>query len=193
MGRYLSILILGMAAALSTSIVPQMIGFGVAILGNVTPILDHTRGQLNLVMLLVLAWSIRSDLTGGFIWAFVGGILIDLFSIFPLGTTSAALSVIVYMVNGVTRQLYRVRIFTILAMTLMATIFFYTYTYFALLLGGHTYDIIMQIRLVLIPTILYNLVAVLPVYVLVRLMQRRLQANMQGTASGLSHESEVST
>ena len=102
MGRYLSILILGMAAALSTSIVPQMIGFGVAILGNVTPLLDNTRGQLNLVMLLVLSWSIRSDLTGGFIWAFVGGILIDLFSIFPLGTTSAALSVIVYMVNGVT-------------------------------------------------------------------------------------------
>ena len=185
MGRYLSILILGMAAALSTSIVPQLIGFGVAILGNVTPLLDNTRGQLNLVMLLVLSWSIRSDLTGGFIWAFVGGILIDLFSIFPLGTTSAALSVIVYMVNGVTRQLYRVRIFTILAMTLMATIFFYTYTYFALLLGGHTYDIIMQVRLVLIPTILYNLVAILPVYVLVRLMQRRLQANMQGTTSGL--------
>ena len=193
MGRYLSILILGVAAALSTSIVPQMVGLGVAILGNVTPILDHTRGQLNLVMLLVLAWSIRSDLAGAFIWAFVGGVLIDLFSILPLGTTSAALSVIVYMVNGVTRQLYRVRILTILAMTLLATVFFYTYTYFALLLSGHSYDIIMQIRLVLIPTILYNLVAVLPVYVLVRLMQRRLRANIQGTASALTHESEVST
>ena len=119
MGRYLSIPVLGLAAAISASILPQLVAFAVGVTSNFTPFLVNTRGNLSLVMLLVLAWSIRSELGGAFVWALVGGIAIDLFSILPVGTSSAVLLIIVYMVNGFSRQLYRMRIVWLLAVTLL--------------------------------------------------------------------------
>ena len=193
MGRYLSLPILVIATALSASILPQLLSFGVGLLGNFSPILNNTRGQLNLVMLLVLAWSIRSDLTSGFIWALVGGILLDLYSAIPIGASSAALMIIVYAANGAARQLYRMRIVTLLAMTLLATLFLQVYTYCALLLLGLSYDIPMMIRLVFMPTLLYNLAGALPIYAIVRLMQRRIRANTPSASTNLSLEPDAGT
>lgn len=193
MGRYLSLPILILATALSASILPQLLSFGVGLLGNVTPILSHTRGQFSLVMLLVLAWSIRSDLASGFVWALVGGILLDLYSALPIGTSAAALMIIVYAANGAAQQLYRMRIVTLLAMALLATVFFQAYTFVALLLLGLSYDIVLVIRLVFLPTVLYNLLGVLPVYAFVRLIQRRLRASAPSASGSLSLEAEVGT
>ncbi|MCY4537722.1 MAG: rod shape-determining protein MreD [Chloroflexi bacterium] len=191
MGRYLSVPVLVLATALSASILPQLVGFGVGLLGNVTPILNNSRGQLSLVMLLVLAWSIRSDLLSGFVWALVGGVLLDLYSATPIGTSSAALMIIVYAANGAAQKLYRMRIVTLLAMTLFATLFFQAYTYFAILLLGLSYDILMVIRLVFIPTIIYNLVGALPIYAIVRLIQRRLRVHAPNSSTNLSLEADA--
>jgi len=191
MGRYLSVPILVFATALSASILPQLVDFGVGLLGNVTPILNNTRGQFSLVMLLVLTWSIRSNLLSGFVWALVGGILLDLYSAIPIGTSSAALMIIVYAANGAAQQLYRMRIVTLLAMTLLATLFLQAYTYCVLLLLGLSYDIVMVIRLVFIPTIIYNLVGALPTYAIVRLIQRRLRVNAPSSSTNLSLEADA--
>ena len=186
MGRYLSILILGVAAALSTAILPQLLALAVSLLGNVTPALNNTRGQINLVMLVALAWSVRAELSSAFIWAFIGGILIDLFSILPLGTSSAALLIIAYIANGVARQVYRVRVFTILAMTVLATVFLFAYTFAALLLLGNEYDLLTQMRLVLMPTLLYNLIVCVPVYGMIRVVQRRVWTGRSETTGSLT-------
>lgn len=162
-------------------------------MGNVTPVLNNTRGQLSLVMLLVLAWSIRSDLASGFVWALVGGILLDLYSILPIGTSSAALMIIVYVANGAVQQLYRVRVVTLLTLTFLATLFFQVYTYCALILWGLSYDVLMVIRLVLIPTIVYNLAGILPIYALVRLLQRRLRASDPSASANISLGTDVGT
>lgn len=186
MGRYLSILILGLAAALSTTILPQLLTLAVSLAGNVTPVLSNTRGQINLVMLVALAWSVRADLSSAFIWAFIGGILLDLFSILPLGTSSAALLIIAYFANGVARQVYRARVFTILAMTFLATVFLYAFTFAALLLLGNQYDFLAQIRMVLMPTLFYNLVVCIPVYGVIRVVQRRVWAGRPESSGGLT-------
>ncbi len=189
MGRYLSVPVLVFAAAFSASILPQLIGFGVGLLGNITPALNNSRGHISLVMLLTLAWSIRSDLVSGFVWALVGGILLDIYSATPIGASSAALMIIVYAANGAARQLYRMRIVTLLAMSLLATLFFQIYTYCALLMMGLSYDIAMVIQLVFIPTQIYNLVAALPIYAIVRLVQRRLRTTTLSAAPNLSQDS----
>ena len=178
MGRYLSIGILGVAAALSASFIPQFIAFVVALFSNFTPILNNTRGQPSLVMLLVICWSVRSSLADGFLWALVGGIMLDLLSILPIGTSSAALVLIVFIVNGVAQELLRLRILFLLAITALATVFMTAYTIVALLLMGHSYDIPSLLRLMLLPTMIYNLIAVLPLYAFVRLAQRRLEGGL---------------
>lgn len=179
MGRYLSIAVLGLSAALSASVIPQAISFMVALLSNIIPLLDNTRGQLSLVMLFVLCWSIRAELTESLIWALVGGLALDLLSILPLGTTSVALILIAFVANGVAKQLFGVRILFLVAMTPVATVFITAFTLAALAMLGNTYDIIAVARRVMVPSMIYNLIAVIPVYALVRLIQRRLEGGLQ--------------
>ena len=191
MGRYLSIVILGLAAALSASFMPQFIAFVIALLSNFTPILNNSRGLPSLVMLLVICWSLRSSLAEGFVWALVGGIMLDLLSVLPVGTTSAALVLIVFIINGVAQQLLRLRILFLLAITALATVFMATYTLLALLLLGNSYDFPSFVRLVLIPTMIYNLIAVLPLYAFVRLLQRRLEGGLLIAPHSLSLGTEM--
>ena len=179
MGRYLSIAVLGLSAALSASVIPQAISFMVALLSNIIPLLDNTRGQFSLVMLFVLCWSIRAELTESLIWALVGGLALDLLSILPLGATSVALILIAFVANGVAKQLFGVRILFLVAMTPVATVFITAFTLAALAMLGNTYDIIAVARRVMVPSMIYNLIAVIPVYALVRLIQRRLEGGLQ--------------
>ena len=179
MGRYLSIVVLGLSAALSASIIPHAIAFLVSLVGNFIPMLEQTRGQLSLVMLFVLCWSVRAEVTESLIWALVGGLALDSLSILPLGATSAVLILFAFLVNSVARQLFRVRILFLAAVTPIATIVLTLYTMFALALMGLNYDFFTVLRLVLIPSILYNLAAVIPVYAAVRLIQRRLEGGLQ--------------
>lgn len=179
MGRYLSIVILGLSAALSASVIPHAITFLVSLLGYIIPMLEQTRGQLNLVMLFVLCWSVRAELTESLIWALVGGLALDLLSILPLGATSAVLILFAFLINSVARQLFRVRVLLLVAVTPLATIVLTLFTLLALALMGQNYDFLSLLRLVLIPSIIYNLVAVVPVYAVVRLIQRRLEGGLQ--------------
>ena len=191
MGRYLSIVVLGMSAALSASIIPHAITFLVSLVGNFIPMLEQTRGQLSLVMLFVLCWSVRAELTESLIWALVGGLALDSLSILPLGTTSAVLILFAFFVNSVARQLFRVRILFLVAVTPAATIVLTLYTMFALALTGLNYDFFTVLRLVLIPSILYNLATVIPVYAVVRLIQRRLEGGLQIAPQSLTPGSGV--
>lgn len=179
MGRYLSLPILGMAAALSSSIIPQIISFVLALTSGIFPFLENTRGQLSLVMLLVIAWSIRSDLEGSFAWALVGGIAMDLLSILPVGISAFALILIVFVVNSISQQIYRINILMILAITVVSTLFLQFFTYLSLVILGNSYNLLALIRLILIPTLIYNLIAILPIYGFVRLIQRRLESGLQ--------------
>lgn len=191
MGRYLSIVVLGLSAALSASIIPHAITFLVSLVGNFIPMLEQTRGQLSLVMLFVLCWSVRAELTESLIWALVGGLALDSLSILPLGTTSAVLILFAFFVNSVARQLFRVRILFLVAVTPAATIVLTLYTMFALALTGLNYDFFTVLRLVLIPSILYNLATVIPVYAVVRLIQRQLEGGLQIAPQSLTPGSGV--
>ena len=191
MGRYFSIGVLGLSAALSASFIPQFIAFVVALISNFTPILNDSRGQPQLVMLLVICWSIRSSLADAFVWALVGGIMLDLLSILPIGASSAALVLIVFVVNGVAQQLLRLRILLLLIMTALATVFMSAYNIIALFLLGNSYDITALIRLNLMPTLFYNLIAVLPLYAFVRMTQRRLEGGLQIAPQSLTLGTEM--
>ena len=134
-------------------------------------------------MLLVIAWSIRADLEGSFAWAFVGGIMMDLLSVIPIGASSFALLLIVFVVNSVAQQIYRVNILMILAITIISTLFLQFFTYMTLVAMGNSYNLVALIRLILIPTLIYNLIGILPIYGFVRLIQRRLEGGLQNAST----------
>ncbi|MEO1441171.1 MAG: rod shape-determining protein MreD, partial [Chloroflexota bacterium] len=95
MGAYLftSLPILILASAAQASVVPQ-----IRILG----------GGPDLVFLAVLSWSVNSEFDESLTWALVGGILQDLLSAAPTGTSALGLIVVVFIVHLLNQGLYRV-------------------------------------------------------------------------------------
>lgn len=170
MGSYLSVPILAIAAMLQATVLPLLFG------GGAIP---------NVVFVFVLAWSINGSVRQNSVWALTGGILLDLFSILPLGTRSIALLLMVMIVTGLGDRVYRIGILWLVALTTAGTVYFEMYTLvigdiFRALgvipssVGGLQQTWLNDFNTVVIPTMIYNLVLIGLVYLLVRWMQRRI-------------------
>jgi rod shape-determining protein MreD len=169
MGSFISVPILALAAALQASVVPQFSIFG---------------GRPDLVFLLTIAWALNSSLEEGVIWAFAGGILKDLLSAAPTGTSVVGLVILVFGVHFVRQQIYRVSFISLVWITLLGSLFQQIVVLIILFLTGFQPaflssqgldPITTDLTYVIFPTMVYNLALMFPVYWLVRRIQKRVQ------------------
>lgn len=160
MGRFLSLPILIIAAALQVSFVPQI---------------RLLNGGPDLVFLLVISWAINADLEESVIWAFVGGISLDLLSAAPTGTSVMGMLLVVFAISGIGRQVYRTGFVVLVGMVLAGTLLQQLLIMIILWLVGWNINWIADISTIVAPTIFYNLLLILPVYLFVRRIQRGIR------------------
>lgn len=158
MGAILSLPILALAATLQSTVAAQ-----IQILG----------GRPDLVFLLVLAWSIHARLEESVTWAFVGGVMQDLLSATPLGTSSLGMVLLVFGVDLLKQQVYRVGLLMLGGLVIGGTLLQQLVHVAVLLVAGYRITLI-DIAYVVFPTMLYNLVFIWPLYWFVRRAQRRI-------------------
>jgi rod shape-determining protein MreD len=157
MGNYLSLPILALAAALQAGFLPHF----------------SSGGLPDLVFLLVVAWALNTDLQDGVIWALVGGILLDLFSALPLGVSSIPLLVIVFVISGLGQRFFQLGGLVLFGVTLVGTLFQQLVLMLLLAVLGHQVNWLFDLVTFVLPTVLYNLILVVPIYALVRRVQVR--------------------
>ena len=157
MGSYLGILLLLLAAVLQSTFMPQIRIFG---------------GTPDLVFLIVLAWSVNASLESSVTWAFIGGVAQDLLSASPTGASVVGMLLVVFGVEQLKRQVYRIGFLLILALVMVGTLT--QKLIFALLMGiaGFQFSLVDHFVYVIAPSIAYNLVFTLPVLWLVRRLER---------------------
>jgi rod shape-determining protein MreD len=158
MGSYLSLPILALAVALQSGAAPQM-----RILGGVP----------DLVLLCVLAWSVHGHLEEGVTWAVVGGVLRDLLSAAPTGLSAVGLVIMVFVINRLSEQFYRVGLLLLIGFVVVATLISHTISYMLLFLTGTPLDLLSDLTFILVPTLAYNLIFMWPVYGALRWVQVR--------------------
>jgi rod shape-determining protein MreD len=114
--------------------------FVAAIGATVTAIVELTVGpyirvgdaQPHLVFVFAIVWTIAIGLESGLVFAFVGGIALDVLAQRPLGTTSFALIIVVGLAAVVARVFYRFRpLVVVLAVAVLSLV--YSMTLFVLL------------------------------------------------------------
>lgn len=126
-----------------------------------------------LPFLVALAWGLMRDVDEGLLWAFVAGILLDLFSVTPLGISSLVFMGAVLAVTWTTQVLPESRFFLPMVQSVLAT-FVSLFLYLPLLsLFGHSTTI--QAVAELLPLVLLHGLLILPVYWIMRLIDRRLR------------------
>jgi rod shape-determining protein MreD len=171
MSNFLSLPVLALAAILQVTVIPR-----VSVLG----------GRPDLVLLIVLSWTLNGSLEEGVVWAFVGGLCTDLLSAAPLGTSAAGMVILAFMVHAVRQQLYTVGIFTLIWVVLLGTLFQHLSITVILVLTGFApafagrlgYGVIVQqMTTFVFPTMIYNLVVILPTYGMIRRIQMRVDTD----------------
>ncbi|MBZ0303640.1 MAG: rod shape-determining protein MreD [Anaerolineae bacterium] len=162
MGSFLSLPVLILAAVLQASVGPQI---------------RFWDGAPDLVFLLVLSWSIHAPLEESVTWALVGGILQDLLSVAPLGLSSVGMIVVVFAVSYLSRQVQRIGFLWLTALALAGSLFQQMVTWLLFAALGFTVRFADDFSFVIVPTIIYNLALVWPLYGLARVLQRRLTSS----------------
>jgi rod shape-determining protein MreD len=148
-GRYISLPILLVVAILQSTIVPLMRTFG---------------GGPDLVLVLVVSWTLLAGLEEGIVWAMVGGILQDLLTGIPTGTTALTLVIVVFIVNLVVGEIGKGN-FVVPPLAIVASTAGYELG-LAILLAilGRGVSFGYVITVVAIPTLLLNVLIILPVF-----------------------------
>jgi rod shape-determining protein MreD len=164
MGSFVSVPLLVVMVIIQATLVPQ-----IAIQG----------GRPDLVFLTVVAWSFRTSLNEGVTWAFVGGILLDLLSAAPTGTSVPGLVLVVFAVNILKNQIYRLNLLMLLGIIGVGTFVQQIIIMVILSMTGFTVLFGESLGYVVLPTAVYNLAFALPVYWMVRRIQRRFANRRQ--------------
>lgn len=159
MGYYISIPVLALVVALQSSLLPDY---------------RLLSGQPSLMLLVVLSWAVHADWDEAIFWAFAGGIMQDLLAPVPTGTSVIAPLLMIYALKTLQFSMFSLSLLLLVGFALIGTVVHHIILIVALAITGYPVDVLTMIPNFTLPTLLFNLVGVLPVYVVVRLMQNRL-------------------
>lgn len=169
MGGFLSVPVLLVAAVLQASLIPR---------------LDLPGGGPNLTFVCVLAWALNVPVGQAALWAFLGGLFADILSTVPLGTSSLGLVLMISFMSGLGTQVYQLGLLLLIFMSVFGTLA-YEFLRVVLIDIYHLFGLIpataplqiswgTDLTTTVFPTMVYNFVLILPVYLLLRIVQRRL-------------------
>lgn len=181
MGYYLAVGFVMIAVALQNSALPalratiaealqQVVIFGVPL----TVGLRFDDAQPDLVLLIVLAWAVHSTWEEAYWWAVVGGILQDIVTITPTGTSPIALLIVVTAIRFIDDNVFDFNIILLLLATAIGTILHHAIVVGMVALTIGAPDIMLTIQAIVLPALLFNLVLMLPTYWILRRIQKRL-------------------
>ncbi|MEA2645909.1 MAG: hypothetical protein QOE92_992 [Chloroflexota bacterium] len=163
MTPWLALPILGLLAAMQTSLVPGL---------EVGPARPH------LLLVWVVCWAVVRGRGEAMPWAIVGGLLLDALSQMPPGAHLLALVVVVFVADLGHRVMQGSTALYAAAAVLAATLAYGLLLMAVLAVTGHPVTLVDTVILDLLPGAAYNMVLLVPVFLLQRAIDRRFPTSV---------------
>lgn len=126
----------------------------------------------SLPFVAALAWSLLNELEEGVVWAFIGGLFMDIFTIAPAGGLSLTYMAGVIVANLISDLLPENRFAIVVISAIVAT----AVQLFSYLIYLRIFGIVVQTSLLtFVQTIVVQAVLVLPIYWLMSLIKRTIR------------------
>lgn len=164
MGTYWSLPLIVIAVIVQATLLPQIRIFG---------------GQPDLVFLMMLSWSLNGRLEQNLMWAFVGGGAQDLMSAAPLGASVLGMVLLAFSLEQIRQQVYHIGFMLAVALVILGTILQKVVFMLVIGISGFAIYPLENLTYVIVPTIAYNLVFMVPIYWVIRRIQRRSAARQR--------------
>ena len=127
-----------------------------------------------IVLILVVNWGILRGVDEGMLWALIGGICLDVFTSWPIGTNTVALVVVASVVSLGQGTFMRTHALLPPATVFAATILFYLVALFILESTHHQVDWRAALQGVAFPAALFNAVLNIAGFRLTERLERRV-------------------
>jgi len=123
------------------------------------------RGTADLVMIALVAWTLHERGGSSWAWAVVAGLLISFVSATPLYVPLIGYLVLTFIVRILRRHVWQTPLLAMFLATMLGTIVIQFMYFFVLEITGTPLPWQESLSLVMLPSVLLNLILVLPVYV----------------------------
>ncbi|GAB4493935.1 MAG: hypothetical protein Fur0016_27270 [Anaerolineales bacterium] len=125
-------------------------------------------GVVDLVLLVIVAWSLQEQVESSWHWAGLAGLLAGFASGLPSYIPLLGYLLAVGMARLLLRQIWQAPILALFSVTFFATIVMHLVTFVGLFLNGTLLPIGDVLALITLPGVFLNLLFVLPVHAVIR-------------------------
>lgn len=153
-------LVLAIAYVLETALLPIVHFYGIGI---------------DLLLLLTSSFALLKGERLGGLFGFMAGLLQDLASGSFFGTNILSKMLLGYVLGIASTRVFKEKIFLPVMAAIAATLFNYFILALLVLLLGYRFDLLQHLRMVLVPMLIYNVVAASPVHFFVCWLCKRVK------------------
>jgi rod shape-determining protein MreD len=153
-----------MATLIAIPILSLLTVFQSAIVSRV-PLLQ---GSPDLVLLVLIAWSLQERVRHTLPWSLVGGLCVGFVSIIPISIPILSYTMITGFVRLIRQRLWENSILAMFATTFLGSIIHQSIIGIYLSIRGTSLPIIESLRLILLPSLILNLILAAPIFAVVK-------------------------
>jgi rod shape-determining protein MreD len=124
-------------------------------------------GTADLVLLVLVAWSLHERVSTAWLWTAVAGLLMSFVSALPLFTPLVGYLLITAIARLLQRRVWQNPILAMFVATAVGSLFYHFMSWFLLSFSGTPLPLADSISRVILPAVLLNLLLSIPVYALV--------------------------
>jgi cell shape-determining protein MreD len=129
-------------------------------------------GYGDLVLVLLAAWALQSEVDSAWQWAALASLLISFISRLPWPVIVIGYFAVVLFARILRRRVWQAPLLAMFSVTFMATILMHALSYLSLLIAGSSLSIGDVVGVVTLPSLLLNLLFAIPAYTFMRDMSR---------------------
>jgi hypothetical protein len=123
-------------------------------------------GTADLILLVLLGWSLQSKVKLAWLWALIGGLMVSYVSAMPVFTPLIGYVAVVGMARLIQHRIWQVPILVMFASTVLGTFFTHILDIVVLFIAGQPVPFQDSIAYITLPSAFLNLLLALPVYVI---------------------------
>jgi len=125
-------------------------------------------GSADLVMTLLVAWSLQDRVTSAWYWAVIAGLMVGFVSGLPIYIPLAGYLLVVVVSRIMNRRVWQAPLLASFVVIFIGTFAFHLMTIGYLILLGGNFKFPDAISLIVLPSTLLNLLLVIPVHYLIK-------------------------
>jgi cell shape-determining protein MreD len=136
-------------------------------------------GMADLVLVIIIAWTIDGRVKYAWVWAALGALFISLFSALPFFIYLLSYGLVTWISYVFHRRIWQAPLLIMLAVTLLGTIMEQVFSMIVLQINGTNLMFLTVFTRITLPSVLLNLLVALPIYATIRYLAGKIYPGEQ--------------